>query len=100
LHRIWKFEKSAMRDELEEILKREFRTLAICTRDRLNLTQREMSGKLEMSESSYSDIETGRSMCSLLTAILLLQMQPDPNACLLRIQEKFEQEYEKRLQTV
>ncbi len=89
-----------MRDELEDILKKEFRILALRTRNRLNLTQKEMARKLEMSESSYSDIETGRFMCSALTVILLLQMQPDPNAYLFHMQNQFEQAYEKGIQIV
>lgn len=93
-------ENGTMRDEFEELLKKELRSLAVYTRDRLDLTQREMCGRLEMSESSYSDIETGKSACSALTAVLLLQLQPDPNACLLRIQEQFALAYEKKMQLV
>ena len=48
------------------------------TRNHLSLTQREMSLLLVMSESSYSDIETGRTICGMLTTILLLKMQEDP----------------------
>ena len=49
-----------IRDDLKIILGEELRILAIKTRDRLNLTQREMGERLQMSESSYSDIETGK----------------------------------------
>ena len=49
-----------MRQEKQEILKEELRVLAIVTRDRLGLTQREMGTQLAMSESCYSDIETGK----------------------------------------
>ena len=48
-----------IRDDLKMILGEEFRFLAIKTRERLRLTQREMSDRLQMSESSYSDIERG-----------------------------------------
>ena len=40
-----------MRQEKQEILKEELRVLAIVTRDRLGLTQREMGTQLAMSES-------------------------------------------------
>ena len=68
-----------MRNEMEELLKEELRTLAIRTRDRLNYKQKQMAEALEMSDSSYSDIETGEHMCGTLTAVLLLMLQPDPN---------------------
>lgn len=67
-----------MRNEMGDVLKEMLRELAITTRDRLALTQREMGRRLEMSESSYSDIETGESMCGTLTTVLLLGMQSDP----------------------
>lgn len=87
-----------MRREKEEILKEELRVLAIITRDRLHLTQNEMARKLEMSESSYSDIETGKSMCSTLTAILLLDMQSDTDIFFVNLRLKFSKMYEKELQ--
>ena len=87
-----------MRKEYEMILAKELRLLAIETRERLNLTQREMSSRLQMSESSYSDIETGKYMCSTLTASLLLNMQDDPNAFLHRVEGKFNDYYAKEMQ--
>ena len=87
-----------MRHEKEEILKEELRVLAIVTRDRLHLKQREMAKSLEMSESSYSDIETGRTMCGTLTAVLLLAMQEEPSAFLAHVSVRFEQKYEKEMQ--
>lgn len=71
-----------MRKELNNIFGEDLRILAIQTRDRLHITQKEMGEKLYMSESSYSDIETGRSHCSMPTAILLLEMQEDPKSFL------------------
>ncbi len=68
-----------MRKELEHFWGEEIRFLAIRTRDRLSLTQRKMSERLVMSESSYSDIETGRTNSGMLTTILLLRMNEDPN---------------------
>ncbi len=67
-----------IRQELEKILGEEIRVLAIQTRERIGVTQREMGELLFMSESSYSDIETGVTTCaSALTVILLMQMQDD-----------------------
>lgn len=88
-----------MRRELENILGGEFRFLAIDTRNRLHLTQKEMGDRLCMSESSYSDIETGRSACGVLTAILLLSMQENPAAFLQKTSEDFIKFYEKEMQS-
>lgn len=85
---------------MEEILKKELRTLAITTRERLHLTQKQMAKRLEMSESSYSDIETGASMCGTLTTVLLLVEQEDPQANLHNWKMKFNKHYEKEMQRV
>lgn len=61
-----------MREEKERVLKAEFRVLALKTRDRLGLTQREMAERLSMSENPYSYIETGAYMCGTLPTVLLL----------------------------
>ena len=79
-----------MRHQMEEILKEELRRLAIVARDELHLTQREMAESLEMSESSYSDIETGRTMCGTLTTTLLLNKLGDPTVALRQINEKLQ----------
>ena len=89
-----------MRRELEAILGGELRFLAIETRERLSLTQREMGQLLEMSESSYSDIETGRSKCGALTSILILDMQDDPSKFLRNVKRKFAEWYETEIKTV
>ena len=89
-----------IRDDLKIILGEEFRLLAIKTRERLNLTQREMGERLQMSESSYSDIETGRSNCGTLTAMLLLSFQEDPKAFLNMLNDKFLRWYEREMLTV
>lgn len=89
-----------MRHELEEILGEELRFLAIMTRDRLDLTQKEMGRRLHMSESSYSDIETGRYDCGALTEALLLNLQDDPRDFLQKVAKKFEEIYEKEMQRV
>ncbi len=59
------------------------------TRARLELTQKAMGEKLCMSESSYSDIETGVTNCvGTLTATLLLQMQENPSVFLQRAEDQ------------
>ena len=88
-----------MRIEKEMLLKDQLRLLAIRTRYRLDLTQREMAERLEMSESSYSDIETGVYMCGTLTAMLLLLMQEDPRGFLQALDEAFAKQYEGLLLT-
>ena len=84
-----------MRDEMEELLKGELRTLAIRTRDRLNYKQKQMAEALAMSNSSYSDIETGEHMCGTLTVVLLLMLQPDPDECLRDLETKFQKLYDR-----
>ena len=82
-----------MRQELENIILGEgYRYLAIRTRNRLKLTQKEMGEKLYMSESSYSDIETGETNCAgTLTATLLLSMQKDPIVFLNRVLNRMDE---------
>lgn len=87
-----------MRVEMEKLLKEELRILAIRTRDDLHITQREMSKKLVMSESSYSDIETVEYMCGTLTTVLLFIMQKDPNYYLRELAKKFEELHEQMMQ--
>ena len=89
-----------MRRELENILGEELRFLAIETRDRLGLTQKEMGKRLQMSESSYSDIETGRCSCGALSATLLLNMQEDPKTFLNQILRKFDNWYQTEMQAI
>ena len=89
-----------MRQEYEKILGEELRYLAIRTRERLGLTQKEMGERLQMCESSYSDIETGRTACGALTEALLLAMQNDPKTVLERVSERFSNYYAKKMQVV
>ena len=89
-----------MREEMEKVLKREFRELALKTRDRLGLTQKAMSELLSMSENSYCYIENGTYMCGTLTAILLLSMQEDPNSILQHLRIKFNELYAKEMQPI
>ena len=89
-----------MRNELENFWGEELRYLAIRTRNRLHLTQREMGERLEMGENSYSDIETGRYSCGMLTTILLLAMQEDIQFYLCDTQSKFGEWLEQRNKSV
>ena len=90
-----------MRQKFEKILGEELRYLAIETRERLDLTQKEMGERLQMGESSYSDIETGETICaSAVTETLLLQMQDDPKIFLNRVSQRFAEYYEKEMQPV
>ena len=86
-----------MRQEPYETFGEDLRILAIQTRDRLGLTQKEMGEKLYMSESSYSDIETGRNRCSMPTVMLLLNMQEDPKNFLHKSERKATKQEEKEL---
>lgn len=90
-----------MRQEFEKILGEELRYLAIDTRERLGLTQKKMGEELQMGESSYSDIETGQTICcSALTETLLLNMQDDPKVFVDRVTERFAKRYEEEMQPV
>ena len=89
-----------IRDDLTQILGEELRFLAIKTRERLNLTQREMSEILHMSESSYSDIETGKSNCGTLTTVLLLSIQEDPTHFINAVNEEFQKWYDGEMMPV
>ena len=89
-----------IRDDLTQILGEELRFLAIKTRERLNLTQKKMSETLQMSESSYSDIETGKNKCGTLTAVLLISIQEDPSLFLNTLNTEFQKWYDGKIMTV
>ena len=90
-----------IRNDLTTILGEELRFLAIQTRQRLKLTQKEMGERLYMSYSNYSDIETGQiECCSTLTTMLLLGMQDDPNAFVSSVIIRFQKWYEMEMQPV
>ncbi len=77
----------------ENYFKEMLRILALQTRYNLQLTQREMSEGLHMCESSYSNIETGRCGCSMMTALLLLSMQANAGEYLRNLVKNFEKQY-------
>ncbi len=85
---------------MEELLKSELRVLAIVTREHLELTQKEMADKFKMTESSYSDIETGKYMCGTLTAVLLLTELDDSYEFLQHLSAEFAKLYEREMQPV
>lgn len=89
-----------MRNELEAIIKRELRGLALRTRARLDLTQEQMAERLTMNPRSYIDIESGVCMCGTLTTLLLLMEQPDPLTVLDGLKDKFKKLYESEEMTV
>jgi len=92
-------EEQYMRQEFEKILGEELRYLAITTRDRLELTQKEMGEKLEMGIGSYSDVETGETICiSALSLVLLLGLQEDPRDFLALVLQKFAKQRDEELQ--
>lgn len=89
-----------MRKEYQKILGNETRFLAIETRERLGLTQREMGNRLQMGENSYCAIEAGRTACGALTEALLLSMQEDPKQFLDRVTDKFAKYYEEEMKVL
>ena len=90
-----------IRDDLKIILGEELRILAIRTRERLGITQRKMGDILQMSESNYSDIETGAiNCCGTLTAILLLGIQDDPLKFIEIINQRFKSWYDKEMRII
>ena len=84
-----------MRHIMEKTLKEDLRVLAIRERERMGLTQREMAERLMMSESSYSDIETGKAMCGTLTAVLLLAALEKPQLYFEGLKKLLRNSYEK-----
>ena len=89
-----------MRQEKDKIIKTVFRTLALKTRERLDLTQKEMANRLDMCERSYFDIEAGKTKCGTLTVLLLLMELEDPRGFLLDLKAAFESEYERQMAAV
>ncbi len=78
-----------MRDELEAILKVELQKLLLEQMKELNYTQGKMAEMLHMATRSFADIESGKSMCGTLTAVLLLMRLADANLFLEEIKNKF-----------
>lgn len=89
--------ENVLRDKMEQLLKKELRSLLLKTRAGLVLTQSKMGDRYVMSENSYSALENGEYMCGTLTVILLLRDQKDPNMVLTEITEKLEKLREEEL---
>ena len=89
--------ENVLRDKMEQLLKKELRSLLLKTRADLVLTQSKMGDRYVMSENSYSALEKGEYMCGTLTAILLLQDQKEPSTALAEITEKLEKLREEEL---
>ncbi len=89
--------ENVLRDKMEQIVKRELRSLLLKTRADMKFTQSKMGDRYVMSENSYSALENGEYMCGTLTAILLLKDQRDPNMILAELSEKFEKLREEEL---
>lgn len=86
-----------MRTEIETIFKNTFRDLTIKIRDDLGFTQARMSEALLMSERSYEDIETGRSSCGTLTALMLILYIEDRDEMLNDLKDRILNAYVSRL---
>lgn len=82
--------ENILRDKMELRLKSDLRYLALQTRSNMGVTQRIMSERYVMAESSYSALESGDYMCGTLTTVLLLADQPDPKATLEEIVNRLE----------
>ena len=64
-----KFEEASNLERIKNYLSAEFEK----TRIELGLTQEQMAEKLEISTRAYSDIERGKSCCSLDTLAMFLK---------------------------
>ena len=82
--------ENVLRDNMEQLIKVELRTLALHTRAKLDLTQTKMGDRYVMSGDSFANIESGEYMCGTLTTVLLLNDQEDPTGILKDITEKLE----------
>ena len=82
------------------LLKSELRSLILQTRSNMEVTQRIMSERYVMAESSYSLFEAGEYMCGTLTTVMLLADQPDPTATIKEIARKLEKLREEEMITI
>lgn len=80
-----------MRNLYTGILKDTFRIELMKFRTERNLTQARMSERIEMSERSYADIESGKSCCSAVTLVLyLVYCCDDVDGFLSKLKERME----------
>lgn len=84
-----------MRKKYQQILKKFFRSKLLLKRGELNLTQEQISEKLQISLRNYSNLESGKSSCSTLTLILFLIFYcPDVNGFISELKSIFESDIE------
>lgn len=81
-----------MRNQVENILKRNFRTAIIRHRQDNCLTQEHMAQLLGISLRCYSNLESGKSCCSGVTLMLFLQICENPMAFLREFRLDLEEE--------
>ena len=77
-----KYIDHSSRRQMQKVLKRNLHVLLLRTRDHMGLKQYEMAEHYVMSNTSYSDLERGKTSCGTLTLLLLLHDQDDPKAAL------------------
>ena len=80
-----------MREEYHNKLKIYFRNKLLLARGKLNLTQEQMSERLEISLRNYSELERGKNSCNALTlALFLIYCCPDVKQFLNELKELYE----------
>lgn len=80
-----------MREEYHNKLKKFFRNKLLLTRSNLNLTQEQISEKLQISVRNYANLENGKSICGTLTLVLfLIHYCPNPNEFLNELKALYE----------
>ena len=89
--------KKTMRKNIEAVYKDTFRDIALKTRFDLDFTQAKMSEALLMSERSYEEIESGRSACGAVTAMLLLLYVEHRDEVLDELKTSMEKAYDEEV---
>ena len=84
----------SQREQMEHLMKHELHTMLLRTRQNLDLTQNKMAEHYVMSNTSYSELERGKTSCGTLTMLLLLNDQEDPRATLQNLVKKLYEEIE------
>ena len=80
-----------MREEYHNKLKRFFRNKLLLRRGELNLTQEQMSEKLQISLRNYVNLEGGKNTANSLTLVLyLIYCCPDAKQFLNELKELYE----------
>ncbi len=84
-----------MRQRYTVILKQQFHTHLLRTRNTLGITQEEMAFRLAMASRTYIELDHGKSCCSALTfALFLVYICPDPYAFLAELRIAWEKDKE------